>query len=146
MEFRGADRLLAQMGRLSKILAELDQLSRRVATRVVEPLSTEITREFRTGTDPYGRKWARLANGEPSYLTDTWKLRDGTRAALMPGGRKGVRIVIGASYGKFHQLGTNRMPARKILPERGMPERWRQIIKRAIAEEIESVNKKIRGI
>lgn len=116
---------LASMGRLEDAIDELIRLPRKLAVEVAPRLSRLLQREFSQGTNPYGRRWAKLATGRASHLTQTGRLRAGTRATPSPGGRAGVRVVVGAPYGAFHQTGTARMPARKILPDRGMPAAWR---------------------
>lgn len=121
---------LASLDRLARTLGELDALPRKLAVAVAPAITKELRAEFARGCDPYGRKWRKLATGKPSYLTKSKKLRKGTRAAPMPGNRTGVRVILGAKYAVFHQTGTGRMPARKILPERGMPASWRVAIDR----------------
>jgi hypothetical protein len=121
---------LAAFGKLERTLAELDQLPRRLAIAVAPMITKELQKEFENGNDPYGRRWAKLSTGKPSFLTLSRKLRNKTKAAPMPGGRAGIRILLGARYAIFHQTGTRYMPARKILPERGMPSAWRTAIQR----------------
>ncbi len=126
------DEFLRQMGRLSETLARLDVLPRKVAELAAPEITKALQKEFAQGADPYGRKWRKLATGKPSRLTESGRLRRGTRAAPLPGRRAGVRILLGARYAVYHQTGTSRMPARKILPERGMPAAWNVAIKRAL--------------
>ncbi len=132
------DEFLRQMGRLSETLARLDALPRKVAEYAAPEITKAIKMQFRTGTDPYGRRWKRLADGRPSHLHETGRLERETRAAPLPGRRSGLRIIMG-KMGKrgrnpvVHQLGNPPiMPARKILPERGMPAAWNVAIKRAL--------------
>lgn len=124
---------LAKMGKLERTLAELDALPRRLSVAVSPTVTKELQKEFARGADPYGRKWRKLATGKPSHLTESGRLRKGTRAAPLPGRRAGVRILLGAKYAVFHQTGTRIMPARKILPERGLPAAWRTAINREAA-------------
>jgi len=121
---------LAAFGRLERTLAELDQLPRKLSEAVAPAINREVQKQFSNGTDPYGRRWKRLANGRPSHLTLSSRLRTKTRVRPMPGNMKGVRIILGERYAIFHQTGTKHMPARKILPERGMPASWRMAIER----------------
>ncbi|GAC1536344.1 MAG: hypothetical protein NVS3B10_00180 [Polyangiales bacterium] len=46
----------------------------------------------------------------------------------------GIAITIGDDKAIFHQSGTSRMPARKILPEGAMPDTW----ERALADAAEA--------
>lgn len=124
---------IAKLERLSRVLAQLDQLPRRVAEIAAPAITAELQREFARGADAHGRKWKRLATGKPSHLTKSRKLRAGTRAAAMPGNSRGIRIMFGARarIAAFHQLGTKNMPARRILPDQGMPASWRLALERA---------------
>lgn len=121
---------LAAFGKLERVLGELNDLPRRLAIAAAPGITKELKKEFSSGADPYGRRWKKLKSGKPSHLTKSRKLRNGTRAAPMPGNRKGIRIILGAKYAIYHQTGTYKMPARKILPERGMPAAWRMILQR----------------
>ena len=118
---------LRSIGQLEQTLAELDVMPRKLAIDVAPKITRLLQRQFSRGTNPYGRRWAKLASGKPSHLTETGRLRDGTRAGPMPGGRAGVRVILGARYGYFHQTGTRHMPARRILPQMGMPADWREV-------------------
>ena len=116
---------LRSMGELDAVLDELIQVPRKIAVDVAPKITKLLQREFSQGVNPYGRRWARLSTGAPSHLRKTGKLARGTRAMPGIGGRAGIRVVVGAPYGAFHQTGTSNMPARKILPDRGMPSSWR---------------------
>jgi phage gpG-like protein len=131
--------ILAGLERLQRVLVEFDQLPRRVAMLAAPAITKALQKEFTSGNDPHGRKWKKLATGKPSHLTLSGKLRKGTRAALMPGGRKGLRIILGAKYGSFHQTGTRTMPARRILPDKGMPASWRTALERAHREVFQQI-------
>lgn len=125
---------LRAFDKLAKTLAELDTLPRRLSVAIAPVITRELQKQFAKGTDPYGRKWRRLATGKASHLTESGRLRSGTRAAPLPGNRAGVRILFGsrARVAGFHQSGTANMPSRKILPERGMPAAWRTAIMREV--------------
>ena len=119
---------LRSLGTLEKVIDELGTLPRKLAVDAAPRLTKLLRKQFADGVDPYGRKWARLATGKPAHLTRTGKLRARTRAATMLGGRMGVRLVFGTSYGHFHQTGTRNMPARRIFPQHGMPRAWREVL------------------
>jgi len=129
------------IGRLIKTIERLSDLPRAVAIEAAGPLTAELRKQFDSGTDPYGRPWAplrptTLAKGrhEPP-LTDTGRLRDGSRAAVAPGGRAGLRLMVGAKYGYFHQVGfrvgRTTVPPRRILPQFGLPRAWSLILRQA---------------
>ena len=125
------DDCLKWMGDLERTLARLDVVPRRVAELAAPGITRALQQEFARGVNPYGRKWRRLATGKPSHLTESGRLRAGSRAAPLRAGRAGVRILLGAPYAIFHQTGTRNMPARKLLPERGMPRAWAEALKKA---------------
>ena len=124
---------LHKLERLQAVLAKLDQLPRRVAEIAAPAITAELQKEFSRGQDPHGRKWKRLATGKASHLEESGRLRRSTRAAPLPGRRAGVRILFGSrsKIAAFHQVGTARMPARRILPDKGMPASWAMALKRA---------------
>ena len=111
-------------------------MPKKLAVVAAPLISAELRDQFRAGVDPYGRAWAPLRPSTlrrhgPPPLTDTRKLADGTKA--FPS-RAGIAIVLGAPYGAFAQMGFRvkgtRVPPRRILPNRGMPAKWRAILDR----------------
>jgi hypothetical protein len=136
------------MGRLDRIIEELSDLPRKIAVDVAPQITTLLRKQFTSGADPYGRPWApmkpsTLARGRrPPPLSASKKLRDGTVARPSPGNRAGLRLVVRARYGTFHQtgfrVGRTRVPARRILPQQGMPASWRAVFaasSRRLAQE-----------
>ena len=124
---------LHKLARLEQVLARLDVLPRRVAEIAAHAITAELQKEYTRGVDPHGRKWRKLATGKASHLEESGRLRRGTRAAPLPGKRAGVRILFGsrAKIAALHQTGTARMPARRILPDKGMPASWKAALERA---------------
>lgn len=142
---------LAQMGKLLAIIERLSSIPARTAVLAAPGINRLIREQFRAGVDPYGRAWADLrpatiARGRrPPPLTDTGKLRDGTRVRPFPGRRAGLQLVVGESYGRFHQTGTSRMVARRILPQQGMPRAWRAVLLEASRRACQDVSRSIGG-
>jgi len=144
--------LVAQLGRLERVIEELAYAPRKVAVVAAPKLTRLLQQQFRRGEDPYGRPWAplrpsTLARGRrPPPLTDTRRLRDGTKATPYPGGRAGIRLKVGRPYGYFHQVGfrvgRTRVPPRRILPQFGMPAAWRE----ALAEAAREVGRQARRV
>ena len=134
---------LSEIGRLERVLDRLMDLPRKVAAEAKPEIDRLLRQQFRQGVDPYGKPWARLrpatlAMGRrPPPLSDTKRLRDGTKVVLGGGNRAGLRVQVGAPYGYFAQVGfrnarTGRMvPARRILPQFGMPRAWSAALHRA---------------
>lgn len=129
---------------LRSVAQAVRQLSRvtSVASRdAADEIAFLLQQEFDTGADPYGASWAPLAESTletgrtPPPLTDTGALRDIDVSAL-PGA--GLAIALGEEYGAFHQIGfrvgKTDVPARPILPTRGLPDMWR----RAIADAVDA--------
>jgi phage gpG-like protein len=123
-----------------KTIEELARLPHKLAVVASPDITRELQSQFTGGKDPYGRPWAPLKPSTlrkhgPPPLTDSGRLKSGTFARP---GRGGILVEIGASYGAFHQLGFRvhgtKVPARKILPARGMPAAWRAILDRRARE------------
>jgi len=138
----GLAKAIARIGRLQKAIEELATLPRAVATVVAPRLSKLVAKQFSSGTDPYGRPWRpisattkRLRKGRKGGrpLTDTGRLRAGTGVSVT---RSGARLVLGAPYGYFHQVGTRNMPARRIFPQFGLPAAWRTVLRDAARAEL----------
>lgn len=111
---------------------QLKNLTRRVS-RLEPPLRKygqyrvgQIERQFDTETDPYGNAWSPLAQstieqkrrlGYPdSILTRTGDLR---KSFDFNARGKTLTIESYSPYAGFHQTGTRKMPARKLLPDDG---------------------------
>lgn len=132
---------VAEIGRLEQVVRRLGEVPRKVATIAAPALTKLLQAQYREGVDPYGRPWAplkpaTLATGRrPPPLTGfTRTLKRGTRAEQPRANYAGIRLVGGAQYGYFHQVGyrnarTGRqVPARRILPQFGMPRAWSAVL------------------
>lgn len=125
---------IAALARIRRVVDELGQLPRKLAIASAPEITKLLRAQFDEGKDPYGRPWRPLAKStiargrRPPPLTKTGKLRDGTVARPMAGGRIGLTLRVGAPYGVFHQQGRGRPPRREILPTRGMPAAWRRVL------------------
>jgi hypothetical protein len=132
---------LREIGRLEKTLEKLAELPRKLAASAAPEINGLLQRQFTRGEDPYGTPWrplrkATLAKGRHNPpLTDTGALRSGTRVYLMRARYAGLRIVVGADYGYFHQVGfrvgRTKVAPRRILPDRGIPASWKVALDRA---------------
>lgn len=119
----------AGLRQLEHTLVELGQIPRRAGREAAAGIGKLLAKEFSSGTDPYGAKWAKLKSGKPSHLTRSGRLRGTARARST---NAGVAIGPLASHGIYHQTGTSSMSARRILPDTGIPAAWRAVIERAI--------------
>ncbi len=134
-----AAQAIAALERVRRVVNELGQLPRKLAVASAPEITNLLHRQFDEGKDPYGRAWKKLAKStlargrRPPPLTRTGKLRNGTVAKPMTGGRIGLTLRVGVPYGIFHQEGRGRPPRREILPTRGMPAAWRRVLKEQAA-------------
>jgi len=59
--------------------------------------------------------------------------------------KNGLAITLGRAYGYFHQVGfrhgRSRVPARRPLPQHGMPKRWREITVQAVKDAIAEIRR-----
>lgn len=102
----------------------LSAVKREVAAGVLRLLAGE----FRGSVDPYGNAWAPLKWRKGKPLVKTGTMRDTLTAYPTA---SGVRIMAGVDYAIYHQQGTARMPARKILPSGSLPGPWVSVINAA---------------
>jgi hypothetical protein len=122
------------ISRMIRVVNELGAVPRKLAVAAAPEITKLMHAQFAEGKDPYGRPWKPLAKSTIARgrrnppLTATGKLRDGTVAKPMTGGRIGIALRIGAPYGIFHQGGRGRPPQRLIFPQHVMPATWRRVL------------------
>jgi hypothetical protein len=132
---------IGAMGQLKAALHRLADLPMKLAAEAKPGIDRLLREQFTNGTDPYGNAWEpvrpvtllrRKVKKTPPPLTDTGTLSKGTVVETFAG-RRGLRLVSGAPYGYFHQVGFMRgnakVPARKIFPEHGLPASWRIVLR-----------------
>lgn len=136
--FKGDSRGLLN---LSSRIRDLAGVPSQAAKQASEGIYDLIDQEFNQGTDPYGKKWAKLrpatlAKGRhPPPLTDTGDMRDSVEVKPMKG--SGVSITIDQLPAWFHQWGTEKMAARPILPSGSrMPGTWDREVADAIDDAV----------
>jgi len=103
-----------------------------------------IDEGFERETDPTGHPWA-----PRKPPTGGWPLLQLTRKMFRSfivavSSRKVVvkntaLSAQGRPYPLFHQRGTRKMQARRMVPSKGMPSRWRAEIDRAVARALKAV-------
>lgn len=115
----------------------LRQLGRTVPARMARLAATAITAKlqagFDAGADPYGNGWAAKKNGEASHLEETGAMRAGVMA--VPASGSGLNMLA-PSPANYHQSGTSRMVARKVLPDNGVPASWGPILQEAFTDAL----------
>lgn len=126
--------------RVAQALGDLDSIPAQASAEAAREIERLIQDQFRSGTDPSGRPWKDLASGGRSFLFRSGDLFGSIHVKPRPGA--GVRVTVDAKYASYHQTGTKRMPARKILPEDELPESWELAIERAVEN---SMRRKFQG-
>lgn len=126
---------------LADRLAQLAKVASRVATPVAARISVSLADQFRNAVNAYGNPWkallpqtVRRKRGDARILMRTDALAAETVATPISGGA-GVEIT-SLDYGNFHQTGTKRMVARKILPDgTSLPPVWTEAIQDSLDAE-----------
>jgi len=121
---------------LAERLEELQGIPSRITGEVADAINEEIGGQFAGGHNAYGTPWkpllpqtVRRKRGDARILRRTDALSAETRAVPMQGA--GIEIT-SLDYGTFHQSGTKRMVARKILPDgTALPKAWTEAIEDA---------------
>lgn len=132
---------IARIMRLERQVVALAQLPRATARAAAPRLDRLVKSQFSRGCDPYGRPWRPITpetrrrrkgskSGPP--LTDTGRLRAGTGVKAA---QYGAKLVLGAPYGYFAQVGTKHAPARRIFPQYGMPAAWSRVLRDTAREQ-----------
>jgi phage gpG-like protein len=111
-----------------------------LASRVRDLIEEGFIRE----TDPTFHKWAPRKDSKPHpILTKSGAMRRGFEIDL-----RGALIVTsnvvsdkGRPYPLFHQKGTKKMVARRVLPVRGLPSHWRADFDRTTRAALERLGK-----
>lgn len=130
-----------EIGRLMQVVRRLADLPRCVADLAKPGIDRQLAEQFANGLDPYGNPWAPLKTRSlrgpreaSAPLRRTGTLRRATKVRNASP-RIGLRLVVGAPYGYFHQVGyrvgRTRVPPRRILPQFGIPSAWSHIIREA---------------
>ena len=116
----GFARLAALIGNLSELA---ENGSAAVAAKLEPALQQVIESEYEQGHGPDGQQWAHKADGSPSHLQKSGDMRRSSNAVK---GVSGVTVRI-PKPGGFHQSGTERMPARPLVPAgESLPPDWQK--------------------
>ena len=108
----------------------LDQASADMATEALRLLDEGYGRR----RNPYGTKWRARRRPAPwPILEKSGRLRGSLRVLPM---RRGFKMSFGTRYGIYHQRGTRSIARRAILPDRGLPAKWRRRLGRVAEQAI----------
>jgi phage gpG-like protein len=107
----------------------VEKVKRAVLANIAEEALELVKEGFERESEPSGRRWAPLKHRRGRILQDTGRLRTGFHRKHV----SSVSVTIGPTvkYAQFHQSGTRHMPARKMVPDGDLPNRWRVRIERA---------------
>jgi hypothetical protein len=123
-------------------LRDLAKVTSRISRDVAARIDNRVQDMFASESDPYGRAWPALkastvkrTRGNSVVLYRKGKLRAGTR--VVPARGAGVRIIFGPAAEHANEGAPNRA-RRLLLPEYGIPAKWRQDIRDAAAAYLAS--------
>ena len=126
-DFAGLQAIAAKLAAMPEHLPEM-------AKAIGEEAIDLVKQGFADRTDPYGAQWADKADGSACFLVGpTSNLKSGWHTKEVSAGE----VTIGPSvyYGAFHQGGTRKMVARKMVPDDGaIPAQWEATIESAATE------------
>lgn len=112
------------MVQLARALDDVDGLFEDIARNVAEEAINLVREGFAGQQDPYGSAWApRKSGGGSAILVRTGSMRNSWNITeLGPGG---FTMAAGVDYAGYHQSGTRKMVARKMVPNEGdLPGNW----------------------
>ena len=109
----------------SEAIDQPAQIAREAAASV-DMVESLYVLGFERTEAPDGSRWADPLHdyGHP-LMRDTRDLQNG---AVVTPESNGVRIVVDVPYAQYHQEGTDKMVARKIVPDGPLGERWERQI------------------
>jgi phage gpG-like protein len=127
----------ASLKRFQKRVEESPQVLQVISANMAEEAIDLIKQGFREQADPDGNAWKpkkkddgrAILTGKTGRLKGGWKPRSVTR--------KGFRVSPSVTYGAPHQSGTKHMVARKMVPGKGLPLKWRKAFVETAQEILE---------
>jgi hypothetical protein len=87
-----------------------------------------VAEGFGRESDPYNSRWAakKRPDGRPILRGETNRLVQWRKQFV---NQHGYRIQSLAPYSRFHQSGTRRMVARRMVPGRSLPPKWASVFR-----------------
>lgn len=126
MTIKTSGNFAQKLDRWSQLLETSDMLVSSMSRIQSEVALTLIGEEFETETDPYGEHWApkKSDDGRKILHGETTRLRNGWH--VVGSDASGFEVAPSVDYAGFHQSGTSKMVARKMVPtaSRGFPREW----------------------
>jgi hypothetical protein len=143
IEFDGLDDLIASVEEIAS-----GQLMEDLSMNVAEVAAFKSKECFSEDEDPYGKGWDDWAHPptrphvklmvETGALVESIEAIDVTRDGFTIGSFGAVSIT-GKDHAHLHQEGTTIMPARKFLPDNGIPDEWLDEFEQEFADAIEEI-------
>jgi phage gpG-like protein len=128
----------AKLAAWRKLFEATPELLEAISVSGAEEMISLVKDGFRDETDPYGKKWARKKkkNGRKILSGKTSRLKGGWHYKRADKG--GFTISPSVDYAAYHQTGTRRMVARKMVPDsRGLPREWSKKLEEVAKEALE---------
>lgn len=110
---------------LERLIGSIEQIAESgvddIKAKAEASVQSVVESQYEQGVNPDGETWAPLKSGGASHLTKSRAMRTASKAVR---GVKGITVTI-PKPGGFHQSGTGRMPARKLVPSGdSLPPAW----------------------
>ena len=130
--FRFLDRFQDQLRKAPR------NVLRDVSRQLAEETLDRVKDGFRREANPYGEPWdeKKVPDGRKVLSGKTGRLKQYHVKALSD-----TSFTVGpiVDYGRYHQSGIRRMPARKMVPEspRGLPKDWERDFEEIVADVLD---------
>lgn len=112
-----------QLGQFKTTLKRTDQLLLMTSRELAKEGLRLIDEGFEKRQDPLGHKWKRRKKRYPwPILNKTLALRRGWKTES---NQHAFKFINPTFYTVFHQKGTRKMVARKMVPDRSLSPKWR---------------------
>lgn len=120
--------VLGNTAALRKLIADFEKVGGGshmpiLATNLGQEAVTQVQLGFQASKDPYGAGWAPLKRRAGQPLRDTGRLANSFTFEASP---TQVRVWTNVAYAGYHQTGTKKMVARKMVPDDDLPLAWEQ--------------------
>jgi morphogenesis family protein len=128
------------IGDLSRRMAALASMPSRLAARAADELEPELEQHFAGGTDPYGEPWTPLAPATQAGGRTAPPLAPGPMLGSLRVAPQGPSVGVTVAHpAEIHQTGWSGPrgsgPARRLVPDHGLPARWQGILSEAADDE-----------
>jgi hypothetical protein len=120
--FKALDRFRAKIAKADQLLLLTSKELQRESLKLIDE-------GFQNREDPSGQKWKRRKRSYPwPILNKTLQLRKGWKGE---GNQHYFGFFNRTPYTGYHQMGTRKMVARKMVPDGALSRKWRARIRKA---------------